>query len=154
VATPSRAVPLEPWGEDTFYALDPQFDRYVFSFQRDASGTVIAVSHGPSWFFNGAYDGPTDFEVPESWQQATGRYRSWSPWLPYFEVFARAGRFFLVSGEGGESSSGETPLFEEEPGVFRIGEDPTPERLRFHDVVDGRALTADWSGHLFFRTNR
>ena len=60
----------------------------------------------------------------------------------------------LVSGEGGESSSGETPLFDEAPGVFRIGEDPTPERLRFHDTVDGRALTADWSGHVFFRTSR
>ena len=54
---------------------------------------------------------------------------------------------------GGESSSSETPLFEEAPGVFRIGEEPTPERLRFHDVVDGRALRADRSGHVFFRTS-
>ncbi len=66
-------------------------------------------------------------------------------------MFPRAGRLSLVTGEGAESSSGETHLFEEASGVFRIGEEPTPERLRFHDVVDGQALRADWSGHVFFR---
>lgn len=154
VVTASRLVPLEPWGEDLFYTVDPAFDRYLFAFERDASGAVVAVSHGADWFVNDEYEGPTEFEVPESWRQATGRYRSWSPWLPYFEVVARAGSLILVAGEGGESSSGETPLVEEAPGVFRIGGDVTPERLRFHDVVDGRALTADWSGHVFFRTKR
>jgi len=154
VVTETRTVPLEPRGEDIFYTVDPDFDRYLFVFERDESGQVNAVSHGPSWFVNSAFDGPTAFDVPESWREATGRYRSWSPWLPYFEVFPRAGRLILVTGEGGESSSGETRLFDEAPGLFRIGEDPSPERLRFHDVIDGRALRADWSGHVFFRTSR
>jgi CubicO group peptidase (beta-lactamase class C family) len=152
--TPNRIVPLEPRGEDTFYTVDPEFDRYFFVFERDESGAVVAASHGPAWYFNSAYDGPTDFEVPAAWQRVEGRYRSWSPWLPYFEVFARTGRLILVTGEGGESSSGETMLLEESPGVFQIGEGPTPERLSFHEVVDGQALTADWSGHVFFRVNR
>jgi hypothetical protein len=154
VVTEDRAVPVEPRSEDVFYTVDPDFDRYFFAFERDGAGAVVAVSHGPTWFVSDAFVGPTAFEIPEPWQEATGRYRSWSPWLPYFEVFPRAGQLILVTGEGGESSSGETLLFDEAPGVFRIGENPTPERLRFHDVVDGRALRVDWSGHVFFRTSR
>jgi hypothetical protein len=150
----SRGVSLEPWGEDVFYTTDPAFDRYVFAFRRDESDRVVTVSHGSDWFVNDAYGGPTEFEVPASWREAAGRYRSWSPWLPYFEVLVRAGRLILLTGEGGEASSGETLLFEESPGVYRIGEEPTPERLSFHDTVEGRALRADWSGHVFFRVNR
>lgn len=154
VTTSSGTAELEGWGEDSFYTTDPAFDRYVFHFERDGGNAVVAVSHGPDWYVNRAYRGPTEFDVPASWQAVAGRYRSWSPWLPYFEVIVRTGRLILVSGEGGESSSGETPLTEEAPGVFRIGADPTPERLRFHDVVEGRALRADWSGHVFYRVNR
>jgi CubicO group peptidase (beta-lactamase class C family) len=153
VAEP-RPVILERRGEDRFYTTHPRFDRYMFVFERDPSGTVVAVSHGPSWFASEKYEGPVELEVPDSWNRVAGRYRSWSPWLPYFEIFERAGSLILLTGEGGESSSGEVPLFEEAPGVFRIGGDPTPERLSFHDFVDGRALTADWSGHVFFRTRR
>jgi hypothetical protein len=154
VTEPSPAVQLEARGADAFYTTDPGFDRYPFHFERDGGGGVVAVSHGPAWFFNRAYRGPTEFDVSASWQAVTGRYRSWSPWLPYFEVIVRTGRLILVTGEGGESSSGETPLTEESPGVFRIGAAPTPERLRFHDVVEGVALRADWSGHVFYRVNR
>jgi CubicO group peptidase (beta-lactamase class C family) len=154
VTAPSPAVQLEARGPDAFYTADPGFDRYPFRFERDGGGGVVAVSHGPAWFFNRAYRGPTEFDVPASWQAVPGRYRSWSPWLPYFEVIIRTGRLILVTGEGGESSSGETPLTEESPGVFRIGAAPTPERLRFHDVVEGVALRADWSGHVFYRVNR
>lgn len=150
----SRSVRLEPWGEDLFYTVDPAFDRYVFAFRRDGSGRVVSVSHGPDWYANDTYHGPTEFEVPPSWKEVAGRYRSWSPWLPYFEVLIRAGRLILVTGEGGESSGGETPLVEESPGTYRIGTEPTPERLSFHDIVEGRALRADWSGHVFFRVNR
>jgi hypothetical protein len=126
----------------------------VFAFQRDEAGRVVTVSHGPDWFVTDAYGGPTEFEVPPSWQEVAGRYRSWSPWLPYFEVLIRAGRLILISGEGGESSSGETLLVEESAEVYRIGEEPTPERLSFHDIVEGRALRADWSGHVFYRVTR
>ena len=154
VAADSRTVELESRGTDAFYTTDPEFDRYLFHFERDGGGAVVAVSHGPDWFFNRDYHGPTEFHVPASWRAAAGRYRSWSPWLPYFEVIIRTGRLILITGEGGESSSGETGLVEESPGLFRIGQDPTPERLQFHDVVEGRALSADWSGHVFYRVNR
>ncbi len=73
VVTASRTVPLEPRGKDTFYTVDPDLDRYLFVFDREESGAVIAVSHGPFWFVNETYNGPTTFEVPESWRQATGK---------------------------------------------------------------------------------
>jgi len=154
VFTGPEGVDLEPWGKDTFYTVDSTFDRYVFAFHRDGSGRVVAVSHGADWFVNEDYVGPTEFTVPFSWREIAGRYRSYSPWLPYFEILIRTGRLILVTGEGGESSSGETILVEESPGVYGIGEGPTPERLSFHDIVEGRALRADWSGHVFFRVNR
>ncbi len=154
VSDGTRTVALEPWGEDAFYTTDPPFDRYPFSFQRNGEGMVVTLTHGPAWFFNEAYAGPEEFPVPASWRQVEGRYRSYSPWLPYFEVFPRAGELILVTGQGGESSSGETRLVEESQGVFQIGREVTPERLSFHNLVEGRALTADWSGHLFFRVNR
>ncbi len=34
---------------------------------------------------------------------------------------------------------------------FQVGEEATPETVRFLDVIDGRATRATWSGHPFFR---
>jgi len=75
------------------------------------------------------------------------------PWFSYFEIFTRKGRLLVVTGEGGESSSGETVLVPLGDGAFQIGEGPTPEVLRFDDRVAGRALRATWSGHPLFRVS-
>jgi hypothetical protein len=53
---------------------------------------------------------------------------------------------------GDDLPAGERPLTQTAPAVFRIGPDPSPEVLHFQDVLDGRALRAEWSGHAFFRT--
>jgi hypothetical protein len=53
---------------------------------------------------------------------------------------------------GDDLPAGERPLAQTAPSVFRIGPDPSPETLQFQDVLDGRALRAEWSGHAFFRT--
>ncbi len=76
------------------------------------------------------------------------------PWFSYFEIVVKKGRLLAITGEGGESSSGETGLVPRSDGVFQIGEEVTPEVLRFEDVVAGRALRAVWSGHPFFRVSR
>jgi hypothetical protein len=59
----------------------------------------------------------------------------------------------VVIVAGSESGSGEMVLQPRGEGVFHPGEDPTPEVLRFEDVVDGQALRAVWSGHEFFRVS-
>ena len=144
-------IVLESFGKDSFYTPHPDFDRYTFTFGRNDEETVVEVTHGPDWFTNERYAGPTRFETPEAWSAYTGRYRNYSPWFPYFEIFTRKGRLLAVIGIGSETGSGEITLQPRGQGVFHPGEDPTPERLRFEDVVNGQALRAEWSGHEFFR---
>ena len=91
---------------------------------------------------------------PDSLAPFLGRFRSHSPWLPYFEVMERKGRLALLFGEGGESSSQTTFLEPLGNGWFRPGSEPTPERLHFEAVIDGQALKATYSGHPFYRISR
>jgi hypothetical protein len=144
-------IVLENRGKDSFYTPHPEFDRYALTFARDESGSVVEVSYGPLWCTNERYDGPTRFEEPAEWASFTGRYRSYSPWFPYFEVITRKGRLLVVTGEGGESTSAATVLVPLAGGGYRPGEEINPEVLRFEDVVDGQALQAVWSGHPFYR---
>jgi len=146
-------IVLESFGKNSFYTPHPDFDRYTFNFGRNEEETVVEVTHGPDWFTNEHYAGPTQYEIPEAWSAYTGRYRSYSPWFPYFEIFTRKGQPLAVVGVGSESGSGEMLLQTRGEGVFHPGEDPTPEVLRFEDVVDGQALRAVWSGHEFFRVS-
>jgi len=145
---------LEKTSEESFYTPHPDFDRYVFTFGRDEDGSVVEVSHGATWFTSERYNGPGEFEIPTAWMAYTGRYRSYSPWFSYFEIAAKKGRLLVITGEGGESSSGETVLVPRGDGVFQIGEEITPEVLRFDDVVAGHALRATWSGQPFFLVSK
>jgi hypothetical protein len=154
LAPAGREIPLEAASEDSFYTPDPGYDRYVFQFGRDASGRVVEVFHGPAWYTSASYAGPGTFDLPEDWHAFTGSYRSYSPWFSYFEVFARKDRLMVYTPAGDDLPAGERPLAPTAPAVFRIGPDPSPEVLRFQDVLDGRALRAVWSGHAFFRTTR
>jgi hypothetical protein len=147
------AIVLESSGEDSFYTPHPAFDRYSFTFGRNEEKTVVEGTHGPSWFTNEHFAGPTQFEIPDAWPAYVGRYRSYSPWFPYFEIFIREGQLLAMIGVGSETGSGEILLQARGAGVFHPGEEPTPEVLRFEDVVDGQALRAAWSGHEFFRVS-
>jgi hypothetical protein len=68
------------------------------------------------------------------------------PWEPNFRVVLRKGRLWYVSPQGNEEEM--TPLGN---GEFRVGDKDSAERLSFGDVVDGQALTADYSGMQYFR---
>src|SRR4051794_38192985 len=76
----------------------------------------------------------------------TGRYGAYNPWLPSFRVVAR-----------GEALSLAFPYGDEEPltalcdGVFRVGADWSPERLRLDAIVEGEALRANLSGCDYYR---
>jgi len=147
----AEVIRLDRVRKDRFYTTHSVFDRYRFAFIRDSSNVVVEVFHGPEWYVRSQYQAPVMIDVTERWKAFEGRYRSYSPWLPYAEVFERKGHLILVTGEGGESSSGEIELFETVPGEFRLDADPTPEVIRFEDIVDGHALRLIWTGHTLFR---
>jgi hypothetical protein len=47
----------------------------------------------------------------------------------------------------------EEPLHQVETGLFRIGDDPrSPEFIRFDEVLDGKAMLANYSGGVYSRT--
>jgi D-alanyl-D-alanine carboxypeptidase len=146
-----EALVLERFGEDSFVASHPDFNRYLFRFGRDDNGTVVEVTHGPRWFTHHSYGGSTAFDNPEVWSAYTGRYRSYSPWFPYFEILTRKGQLVAVLGNGGETSYAELVLESRGDHAFRPGENLTPEVLRFENIVEGEALRATWSGHQFFK---
>jgi hypothetical protein len=75
-------------------------------------------------------------------------YRSNDPWSPVLRVFLRAGRLWLLwPSEGLEEEL--DPL---EDGSFAVGERWTPRRLRFEEVVEGRATIAVYNGGRWYRS--
>ncbi len=149
-----QKITLEKLDEGTFYTPHPDFDRHPFRFVRNEAGDVVEITRGAGWYTHDRYRGPRSFAVPPDWQRYVGRYRSYSPWFPYFEIVIRKGRLIAITGIGGESFYGETELTQIGPGLFRPGEEPSPETLRFEAVADGQALSAVWSGHRFFLFER
>lgn len=147
-----REIALESRGDDVFYTPDPAFDRYYFRFGRNEAGEVVEVTHGPRWLAGARHEGPAELPSPEGWSAYAGRYVSPSPWFPSFTVFVRRGALWAITGGGGESDAGEeTVLVPVGGGVFRPEEATSPEVVRFGDVIDGKAWSAEWSGHRFYR---
>jgi len=68
------------------------------------------------------------------------------PWQTNFRVILRKGALWLDWPTGDEESL--TPI---ERDVFRIGDETSPERLRFSQIVDGQALCANYSGSDYYR---
>jgi D-alanyl-D-alanine carboxypeptidase len=101
-------IPLERMideGEDVLYTPHPKYDRYMFRFERDDSGSIVEVTHGSRWFFNERYSGPVEWKDPPlSWQAYIGSYRSHSHWFPFLETAMVKDELVLITGEGGEST--------------------------------------------------
>lgn len=142
--------PLAMRSPDQCTCSHPDFDRFVFTFQRDAEDEIKSVTHGESLYLaEGAkqtkVNTPTD--VPVKWQAYRGHYRSHNPWLPAFRVLLRTGCLYFQAG------SHETPLVPLGDGVFRVGEkEQLPERLRFDLLIEGRAIRAQLNTALYYRT--
>lgn len=141
-----RQSALLPQGRDRFLGPRPAFGRFLLTFERD-SGGVTGVSYGGEWFVGERYRGPRTFRVPSAWPGYVGHYRITQPWQPSFRVVLRRDRLYWVGPDGGEEPL--TPLGN---GEFRVGEAPSAERLRFGDTVDGRTLSATFSGMRYYRS--
>jgi CubicO group peptidase (beta-lactamase class C family) len=88
-------------------------------------------------------------EPREEWAPFYGRFRSYNAWLPGFRIVQRGDELVLAYPWGGP----EDPLAPLGEADFRVGEEWSPERLRFDAVVDGRALRTNFSGANYYRSD-
>ncbi|MDQ2873190.1 MAG: hypothetical protein M3R35_08700, partial [Candidatus Eremiobacteraeota bacterium] len=141
-----RSVALYPRGNDSFFADSPDFTQYLLQFGR-RSGRVVEAFYGPQWFTSQAYSGPQTFAYPARWNAYVGHYESIDPngYYGSLRIFVRKGK--LVADDG-------TPLVPISGSLFRFGSDAwTPERIRFDDVVEGRAARARLPGADYYRAD-
>ena len=85
-------------------------------------------------------------DAPKEWLPFRGHYRAANPWTNNFRVFLRKGKLWMSTPDGTERRL--VPL---EGGLFRIGEERTPEVLRFDAIVEGWAQRASLSGVEYYR---
>jgi D-alanyl-D-alanine carboxypeptidase len=142
--------PLEAPG-DSFQVPHGSLDRYLLRFGRDADGRVVEAFHGNEWFRNDRYGGPEPTSFPDVWTAYPGLYRSNNPWMPVIRVVLRKGWLALEWPADGELGHAEelVPL---EDGWFAVGERWQPQRLRFHRVVEGRALMVEYNAGRWWRS--
>ncbi len=147
-----QRVELEKRGEDAFYAALPEFERFLLRFGREpANGegksAVVEACYGEDWYTNSRYSGPLTFHFPEEWHAYPGHYRSHIPWeLNNFRILLRKGALWLVHPEGEEEALLPLP-----DGSFHLGEDPSPERVRFDQFIQGKAHCAILSETPYYR---
>ena len=141
-----QRIALERRGGDCFYVNHPDFHRFWLEFQR--SGDHVAeVFHGPDWYINERYAGPSQFTYPEAWDAYLGHYRARNAELCNFRIARRKGALVLISAWG--TSEALVPLGD---GSFRVGADENgPETLRFDALLNGHALLAEFSGCPYYR---
>jgi len=130
---------------DVFQVQHPDFELFLLRFERDESGEIVGVAHGGRyWRADGATSSPADY--PNAWSGYPGHYRSHNPWLGNFRIVLRAGRLYLVTPSGYEE-----PVTQRRDGLFRVGDEQSPEFISFDTVVDGEAWRANYSGCDYYR---
>jgi len=140
-------VALERRAGDDFVAPDPAFELFPLRFVREAE-RVVAVTHGPDHYVR---DGePLEVEHPPEWNALVGHWRSHDPWFSNFRVFVRAGRLVLAGSTADDE--GDWELVPLPDGSFRVGDERSPDRIRFDAVIDGRPTRAIYDAAPFYRT--
>ncbi|HSB53306.1 MAG TPA: serine hydrolase domain-containing protein, partial [Gemmatimonadales bacterium] len=136
---------LVPYGDGAFLGPRERFPLYPLRFAGDSTG-MTEVWYGDQWYTGSRYQGPKSFTVPSAWKAYPGHYRIMQPWEPNFRVVLRKGALWYVGPSGDEE-----PLTPLPSGEFRVGDTDSAERLSFGNVVDGQALTATYSGMVYYR---
>jgi hypothetical protein len=142
-------VRLERWPEevDTFAVPHPALERHLLRLARDPAGAVLGVSHGPRWYGREG-DLPDEEPSARAWDAFAGLYRSDAPWVKAIRVYERRGRLLAMWPSDGDESE-LTPLSE---GWLAVGDPALPRRVRFLDMVDGRAQTMEYNGAVLTRS--
>jgi D-alanyl-D-alanine carboxypeptidase len=135
---------------DTFLVAHPALDRFPLEFVRDPDGRVTEAFHGATWFrADGAT--PESAPLPQAWSGYPGLYRNDDPWASVLRVIARKGGLVLQwpSGAGDEQNDGS--LIPIADGVFAVGAERDPCRIRFEGEADGHAVVAVYNGGRWYR---
>lgn len=141
----SRRDVLSAYGEDAFLGPEPEFALFPIRFHRGRTA-IDEVTVGARWYHRSGNPPPASPPAPRRWQAFAGHYRIMQPWEPDFRVVLRQGRLWWIGADGDEE-----PLTPIGPDAFRVGERGSAERIRFGDIVDGRALRATCSGMDYYR---
>jgi CubicO group peptidase (beta-lactamase class C family) len=143
----SRRTRLLRQGPDAFMALDSSWSLFPIRFRRQGD-QVTELCHGARWFTTEGYRGPRRFSFPGNWTAFVGHYRAQVPYDSNYRVVVRKGQLLFISPDGVEQQL--MPVGDQE---FRVGGDvETAERVRFEDVVSGRALRMNFSGTDYYRS--
>jgi hypothetical protein len=136
-----KEAALQPWGDDTFRTLHPDFRNFSLLFDRKGPA-VTGASWGPASYVRDGSGAVLPRSDP-SLQRFVGRYVNDSPWWGVTTVVERGGKLWLGT---------ETPLVRVSDNLWRVGTDSwTPERVSFADFSYGRPLTLIFSGERFLR---
>jgi CubicO group peptidase (beta-lactamase class C family) len=137
--------PLEPRRTDRFLAARPDLSLYVLRFRREDGRVVEAVYGGDVYRREGS--APASAPAPPSeWSAYPGHYRAYNPWYSNFRIVLRTGELIAIFPWGMELTCEPLP-----DGSFRVGDEWSPERMRFDALVDGRALVVNFTGERFYR---
>ena len=147
----ARLIPIDE-ARDAFVVDDPVLERFPIRFLRGA-GLVTGAFWGPRWLRRPGSAGPNELAAPHAWSRYPGRYVSWNPWAPGFDVFLRGDGLWLAPASAGVEAGGELRLTALDEGIFRAGETWSPDRVRFDVVVQSRAQRATFDGAPFYRTS-
>ena len=136
-----REAALQPWGDNAFRTLHPDFRGFTLLFDRTGQA-VTGASWGAASFVR---DG-SGAALPKSdpaLAKLAGRYVNDSPWWGTVTVVERGGRLWLGT---------ETPLTRLGANLWRVGEERwLPERVSFADFNVGRPERFFYSGNEFLR---
>ena len=141
-----QRIALESDGTDEVLGPADSFPLFPLAFRR-SKGVVTEVTYGGEWYTSGAYKGPKRFTYPKAWDSYVGHWRIAQDWEPNFRVIVRKGKLFWVSPGGEEQAMTLLPT-----GEFRVGDPQSAERVRFDQIVEGKALRATLSGMQYYRS--
>jgi len=136
-----KEAALQPWGDDTFRTLHPDFHAFTLMFER--KGPLVTLANWGPNSYGREGSGIALAKSDPSLQRFTGRYVNDSPWWGTTVVVERGGKLWLGT---------ETPLVRVSDNLWRVGTDSwTPERVSFADFSYGRPQTFIFSGEKFLR---
>jgi len=138
---------MYPNGDDSFWVDSPAYATESLQFGRDAKKNVVEAFFGAQWFPGAKYTGPRTFAYPKIWNAYLGHYAAIDAdgYFGSVRVIVRKGE--LVYDDG-------TPLTPLGGNLFRVGEKPwTPERMRFTEIIDGKARIITAPGGALYRTD-